>query len=59
MFKVNGDSIKWIGETIPEGTKYYFILGKHGETTYTSSEFKTFMGFDASKLDFIIVYYYN
>ena len=59
VFKVNGDSIKWIGETIPEGTKYYFILGKHGETTYTSSEFKTFMGFDASKLDFIIVYYYN
>lgn len=59
VFKVNGDSIKWIGETIPEGTKYYFILGKHGETTYTSSEFKTFMGFDASNLDFIIVYYYN
>ena len=59
VFKVNGDSIKWAGETIPEGTKYYFILGKHGETTYTSSEFKTFMGFDASKLDFIIVYYYN
>lgn len=59
VFKVSGDSIKWIGETIPEGTKYYFILGKHGETTYTSSEFKTFMGFDASKLDFIIVYYYN
>ena len=59
VFKVNGDSIKWIGETIPEDTKYYFILGKHGETTYTSSEFKTFMGFDASKLDFIIVYYYN
>lgn len=59
VFKVSGDSIKWIGETIPEGTKYYFILGKHGETTYTSSEFKTFMGFDASNLDFIIVYYYN
>ena len=59
VFKVNGDSIKWIGETIPEDTKYYFILGKHGETTYTSSEFKTFMGFDASNLDFIIVYYYN
>ena len=59
VFKVSGDSIKWIGETIPEGTKYYFILGKHGATTYTSSEFKTFMGFDASKLDFIIVYYYN
>lgn len=59
VFKVNGDSIKWIGETIPEGTKYYFILGKHGETTYTSVEFKTFMGFDASNLDFIIVYYYN
>ena len=59
VFKVSGDSIKWIGETIPEDTKYYFILGKHGETTYTSSEFKTFMGFDASKLDFIIVYYYN
>lgn len=59
VFKVNGDSIKWIGETIPEDTKYYFILGKHRETTYTSSEFKTFMGFDASKLDFIIVYYYN
>lgn len=59
VFKVNEDSIKWIGETIPEDTKYYFILGKHGETTYTSSEFKTFMGFDASKLDFIIVYYYN
>lgn len=59
VFKVNGDSTKWIGETIPEGTKYYFILGKHGQTTYTSSEFKTFMGFDVSKLDFIIVYYYN
>lgn len=59
VFKVNGDSIKWIGETIPKGTKYYFILGKHRETTYTSSEFKTFMGFDASNLDFIIVYYYN
>ena len=59
VFKVNGDSIKWIGETIPEDTKYYFILGKHGETTYTSIEFKTFMGFDASNLDFIIVYYYN
>lgn len=59
VFKVNGDSVKWIGETIPEGTKYYFILGKHRETTYTSSEFKTFMGFDASNLDFIIVYYYN
>ena len=59
VFKVNGDSIKWVGETIPEDTKYYFILGKHGETTYTSSEFKTFMGFDASNLDFIIVYYYN
>ena len=59
VFKVNGDSIKWAGETIPEGTKYYFILGKHGQTTYTSSEFKTFMGFDASNLDFIIVYYYN
>ena len=59
VFKVNGDSIKWIGETIPEDTKYYFILGKHGETTYTSTEFKTFMGFDASNLDFIIVYYYN
>lgn len=59
VFKVDGDSIKWVGETIPEGTKYYFILGKHGQTTYTSSEFKTFMGFDVSKLDFIIVYYYN
>ncbi len=59
VFKVNGDSIKWIGETIPEGTKYYFILGKHGESSYTSVEFKTFMGFDASNLDFIIVYYYN
>lgn len=59
VFKVNGDSIKWAGETIPEGTKYYFILGKHGQTTYTSSEFKTFMGFDVSNLDFIIVYYYN
>lgn len=59
VFKVNGDSIKWIGETIPEDTKYYFILGKHGETTYTSSEFKTFKGFDASNLDFIIIYYYN
>ena len=59
VFKVNGDSIKWIGETIPNDTKYYFILGKHGETTYTSVEFKTFMGFDASNLDFIIVYYYN
>lgn len=59
VFKVKGDSIKWIGETIPEDTKYYFILGKHGETTYTSSEFKTFKGFDASNLDFIIVYYYN
>lgn len=59
VFKVNGDSIKWIGETIPEDTKYYFILGKHGQTAYTSSEFKTFMGFDASNLDFIIVYYYN
>lgn len=59
VFKVKGDSIEWIGETIPEDTKYYFILGKHGETTYTSSEFKTFMGFDASNLDFIIVYYYN
>ena len=59
VFKVNGDSIKWIGETIPEGTKYYFILGKHGESSYTSAEFKTFMGFDASNLDFIIVYYYN
>lgn len=59
VFKVNGDSIKWIGETIPEGTKYYFILGKHEQTAYTSSEFKTFRGFDASNLDFIIVYYYN
>ena len=59
VFKVNGDSIKWIGETIPEGTKYYFILGKHGQTAYTSSEFKTFRGFDASNLNFIIVYYYN
>ena len=59
VFKVNGDSIKWIGETIPEDTKYYFILGKHGESSYTSVEFKTFMGFDASNLDFIIVYYYN
>lgn len=59
VFKVNGDSIKWIGETIPEGTKYYFILGKHGETTYTSAEFKTFMGFSVQDLDFIIVYYYN
>lgn len=59
VFKVNGDSIKWIGETIPEDTKYYFILGKHGETTYTSSEFKTFMGFSVQNLDFIIVYYYN
>lgn len=59
VFKINGNSIKWVGETIPEGTKYYFILGKHGQTTYTSSEFKTFMGFDASNLDFIIVYYYN
>lgn len=59
VFKVNGDSIKWIGETIPEDTKYYFILGKHGETTYTSTEFKTFMGFSVQNLDFIIVYYYN
>ena len=59
VFKVNGDSIKWIGETIPEGTKYYFILGKHGESSYTSAGFKTFMEFDASNLDFIIVYYYN
>lgn len=59
VFKVNGDSIKWIGEIIPEGTKYYFILGKHGETTYTSTEFKTFMGFSVQNLDFIIVYYYN
>ena len=59
VFKVNGDSIKWIGETIPEDTKYYFILGKHGETTYTSSEFKTFMEFSVQNLDFIIVYYYN
>ena len=59
VFEINKNSIKWCGETIPEGTKYYFILGKHGETTYTSTEFKTFMGFDASNLDFIIVYYYN
>lgn len=59
VFKVNGDSIKWIGETIPEDTKYYFILGKHGETTYTSTEFKTFIGFSVQNLDFIIVYYYN
>ena len=59
VFKVNGDSIKWIGETIPEDTKYYFILGKHGESSYTSAEFKTFMGFSLSDLDFIIVYYYN
>ena len=59
VFKINGNNVEWNGENIPEGTKYYFILGKHGQTTYTSSEFKTFMGFDASNLDFIIVYYYN
>ena len=59
VFKVNGDSIKWIGETIPEDTKYYFILGKHGESSYTNVEFKTFMGFSVQDLDFIIVYYYN
>ena len=57
VFEINKNSIKWCGETIPNDTKYYFILGKHGETTYTSIEFKTFMGFDASNLDFIIVYY--
>ena len=59
VFEINKNSIKWCGEIIPEGTKYYFILGKHGETTYTSTEFKTFMGFSVQNLDFIIVYYYN
>lgn len=59
VFEVDGNNIKWIGETIPDNTKYYFILGKHGETSYTSAEFKSFMEFSASNLDFIIVYYYN
>ena len=59
VFKIDGNNIKWIGETIPDNTKYYFILGKHGETSYTSSEFKSFMAFSVSNLDFIIVYYYN
>lgn len=59
VFEINKNSIKWCGEDIPNNTKYYFILGKHGETTYTSVEFKTFMGFSLSDLDFIIVYYYN
>lgn len=59
VFEINKTSIKWCGETIPESTKYYFILGKHRQTTYTSSEFKTFMEFSVQDLDFIIVYYYN
>lgn len=59
VFEINKNSIKWCGETIPNDTKYYFILGKHGETTYTSSEFKTFTEFSVQDLDFIIVYYYN
>lgn len=59
VFKIDGNNIKWIGENIPDNTKYYFILGKHGETSYTSAEFKSFMGFSVSNLDFIIVYYYN
>lgn len=59
VFEINKNSIKWCGEDIPNNTKYYFILGKHGETTYTIAEFKTFMGFSVQDLDFIIVYYYN
>ncbi len=59
VFEINKNSIKWCGETIPNDTKYYFILGKHGESSYTSAEFKTFMGFSVQDLDFIIVYYYN
>ena len=59
VFEINKNSIKWCGEIIPEGTKYYFILGKHGESSYTSAEFKTFMGFSVQDLDFIIIYYYN
>ena len=59
VFEINKNSIKWCGETIPNDTKYYFILGKHGESSYTSVEFKTFMGFSVQDLDFIIVYYYN
>lgn len=59
VFEINKTSIKWCGEDIPNDTKYYFILGKHGETTYTSTEFKTFIGFSVQNLDFIIVYYYN
>lgn len=59
VFEINKNSIKWCGEDIPNDTKYYFILGKHGESSYTSVEFKTFMGFSIQDLDFIIVYYYN
>lgn len=59
VFEINKNSIKWCGEDIPNNTKYYFILGKHGESSYTSVEFKTFMGFSVQDLDFIIVYYYN
>lgn len=59
VFEINKNSIKWCGETIPNDTKYYFILGKHGETTYTSAKFETSSEFSISNLDFIIVYYYN
>lgn len=59
VFEINKNSIKWCGEDIPNNTKYYFILGKHGESSYTSVEFKTFMEFSVQDLDFIIVYYYN
>ena len=59
VFEINKNSIKWCGEYIPNDTKYYFILGKHGETTYTSAKFETPGEFSISNLDFIIVYYYN
>ena len=59
VFEINKNSIKWCGEDIPNNTKYYFILGKHGESSYTNVEFKTYMGFSVQDLDFIIVYYYN
>ena len=59
VFEINKNSIKWCGETIPNDTKYYFILGKHGESSYTNVEVKTFTEFSVQDLDFIIVYYYN
>ena len=59
VFEINKTSIDWCGETIPENTKYYFILGKPGQNTYTSTEFNKSIRFSVQDLDFIIVYYYN